>query len=80
LTFAPFGIDWLDSFQKGDQMLRWPAALLTVTTTAFFLGLLEPALAASDTVRMLLILSVLILFRSPVWLTSWLSNGRAGVA
>jgi hypothetical protein len=60
-------------------MLRWPAAFLTVTMTAFLLGLLEPALAASDALRMLLILWVLIPFRSPVWL-SWLSNGRAGVA
>lgn len=61
-------------------MLRWPAALLAVITTALLSGPLEPALAASDALRILLMLVALVVFRSPLWLTSLLINERAEVA
>jgi hypothetical protein len=56
-------------------MLRWVAASLTFTVTAVCLGLLEPALAASDR-----ILPLLVFFRAPAWLTSFFVHGRTRLA
>jgi hypothetical protein len=61
-------------------MLRWATAIATVASTAFLLDLFEPALAVSDAQRLLLILLILPLLRSPLWLTGFLANGRAANA
>jgi uncharacterized membrane protein YtjA (UPF0391 family) len=58
-------------------MLRWAAAFATIAITAIVLGLFEPAFAVSDAERLLFIVLLLVLFRSPLWLTSFLGNGRA---
>jgi hypothetical protein len=59
-------------------MIRCAAAFTTVALTALFLGLLEPALAASDAARLFFVLLALAFLRSPLWLTSLFANGRAG--
>jgi hypothetical protein len=61
-------------------MLRCVAAFLPVAMTAVCLGLLEPALAASDSERVCLIFVLLALARVPVWLSSFFVNGRTGLA
>jgi hypothetical protein len=61
-------------------MLRWVAAFFVIAITAVCLGLLEPVLAASDTERLFLLLPVLMLVRSPIWVTSFVVNGRTGLA
>jgi hypothetical protein len=59
-------------------MLRCTAAFATVLLTAILLGLLEPVLTASDAVRLFLIFLLLVFLRSPLWLTSFIANGRTG--
>ena len=61
-------------------MFRCAVAFMTVALTALLLGLLEPALAASDANRIFLVCFLLAFLRSPVWLTSLLGNGKAGPA
>jgi hypothetical protein len=61
-------------------MSRWTAATATVAMTAVVLGLFEPALAFSDRDRLLFIILLLALFRSPLWVSSFLGMGRAGSA
>ncbi len=61
-------------------MIRWAAAFATVSITAIFLALFEPALAMSDTQRLVFIVFSVALFRSPVWLSSFLGNRRVGSA
>jgi len=62
------------------HMYRWATAIATVATTAILLDLFEPALAVSDAQRLLLILLILPLFRSPLWLIGFLANERLAVA
>jgi hypothetical protein len=57
-------------------MFRWATAVATVVVSAILLALLEPALAVSDAQRLLLILLILPLFRSPLWMTGfWAYQG-----
>jgi hypothetical protein len=60
------------------EMHRWAVVFTTVVLTAAVIGLLEPVLAMLDTERLLFIIFLLPLFRSPVWLTSILGGGRVG--
>lgn len=57
-------------------MLRWAAAFTTAALTAAFLALLEPALAFSGNSRALFLSFLVVLFRSPLWLTNFLGHGR----
>jgi ABC-type transport system involved in cytochrome bd biosynthesis fused ATPase/permease subunit len=52
-------------------MFRWATAVATVAIIAILLALFEPALAVSDAQRLLLILLVLPLVRSPLWMTGF---------
>ncbi|MGB7494338.1 MAG: hypothetical protein WBR26_06705 [Candidatus Acidiferrum sp.] len=61
-------------------MFRWAAAFSTAALTAVFLVLFEPALAASDVERLFLIWVLVMLFRSPIWLTSTFRKGAMGAA
>lgn len=53
-------------------MFRWATAVVTVAATALLLALFEPALAVSEAAeRLLLVLLMLPLFRSPLWLAGF---------
>jgi hypothetical protein len=57
-------------------MFRCATAVATVPISADFLALFEPALAVSHAQRLLLILLMLPLLRSPLWFTGfWAYEG-----
>ncbi len=61
-------------------MLRCVPAFMTVALTAVLLALFEPALALSDTGRLVFLAFLVVLVRSPFWLASFFSYGRAARA
>lgn len=58
-------------------MLRWRPALTTVALSAVLLALFEPVLALSDAGRLVFLAFLVVLVRSPFWLASLFSYGRA---
>ncbi len=61
-------------------MVRWVPAFTTVALTAVLLALFEPALALSDDGRLFILTFLVVLVRSPFWLASFFSYGRAARA
>ncbi|MGB9435478.1 MAG: hypothetical protein WBQ89_24735 [Candidatus Acidiferrum sp.] len=58
------------------DLLRSATAFTSVAMTALLLGLLELRLAISGAEQRLFIFFLLALFRSPLWLTGFLANGK----
>lgn len=61
-------------------MLRCVPAFTTVALTAVLLALFEPALALSDAGRLVFLAFLVVLVRSPFWLASFFSYGKAARA